>query len=112
MSDLNRVSMSGEVAEPIRFAFTSAGVACCSFWIVCKDSDVEMHRPLKVKANVYGEEKVEYCKTELWSRRRVLIHGQLMTRKKSSGQGDWTTEIRVRDVQSEPEPQHGSSQKT
>ena len=95
MRGLNRVVLSGEVQDRIRFGQTPKGIECLSFWLTCDRSHVVHNTVLNVKVNAYGEEFVDVCRDKLEEGIYVLVEGELMERR---FRGTLLTEVRANEI--------------
>jgi len=76
MKGFNAWIGSGNVGQPIKFATTKKQVPCCSFMVACERKGVLVW----VRVNVYGENLVENCRSNLRVGGYIQVQGELMNR--------------------------------
>lgn len=95
MRCINRVLISGNTSNSIRFSSTEAGEPACTF-CMASDKSIASDRSVTtwVRVNVYGS-LVQACKKKLSSGTYVLVEGELMNR---SSDGRTVTEVRAKEL--------------
>ena len=96
MRGINRIVISGNVGNMIKFRDTSKGVPSCTFQLA---SDRHARGDILttwVKINVYGRELVRSCRNRLSKGVYVIVEGELMNRDRADQKE--LVEVRAREV--------------
>ncbi len=97
MKGLNKIIISGEVKDSIKFGQLPSGQEVCSCIVVSDRQTVDGPITVHAKVNVYTDSLVKLCRSYLTKGAYVVVEGELMNRMDKSGGGN-LTEIRAREL--------------